>query len=850
MLPYCTWGDPNMRSLALFETFRADARYAARGLLKNPGFLAVVVLSLALGIAANSTIFSVLNAVLYRPLPYKQPEKLVVIWETEQAHPDARRAPPIAEMVDWKKQNHVFEDIGLISFIDRASMSGFGEPEQIRVQYLTSNFFSLLGEKPILGRIFLAEESQDRTQTVILSEAFWRRQLNSDPNILGKSFVLEGIVSTVVGVMPAGFAPFYGGRIDLWAPINPESTRYSARIDHWLMPVARLKPDVTLAQAQVEMDVIARRLEQQYPATNKGVGKKLLPLHEELFGWAGKALYPLFGAVGFVLLIACVNVANLMQFRTDTRRKEYALRVSLGAGRRRLTQQVLTESGLLALVGGALGVLLALGGIPIFRALAGEFPNSDSITIDARVLLFTLGISLLTAILFGLAPAIQASRPDLNIVLREGERKTASVSRRLARHSLAVCEIALAMVLLVGAGLMINTMFRLEAVKPGFDASNMLTMDIQLPEGGKYMERVPGGDMERTLPTATAFYERLLEKVGGLPGVESAGLVTELPTRGAGGLYSFSILGHPAPPPDNRPRAGYDEVSPSFFGTLRIPLKRGRLLNGHDSQGAPWVVLVNEAFARKFFPNEDPLGQQLLIRYDPYAVDEERPRQIVGIVGDVKHFGLGQETPPFLYASYQQQPAVFPGGATRAHLHQDLILRAPSSLTRGGTPLALTVKKAMAEIDPDQPVTRIMTMEQVLAESIGDWRFYMQLLGMFAGVAVLLAAVGIYGVMSYSVNERTHEIGIRVALGAHPGDVLAMVTRQGLKLTAAGVVIGAGLALGLARLITTFLFGVKPSDPSTYVAVAVGLTVVALLACYVPARRAAKVDPMIALRHG
>jgi len=356
--------------------------------------------------------------------------------------------------------------------------------------------------------------------------------------------------------------------------------------------------------------------------------------------------------------------------------------------------------------------------------------------------------------------------------------------------------------------------------------------------------------MERTLPTATAFYERLLEKVGGLPGVESAGLVTELPTRGAGGLYSFSILGHPAPPPDNRPRAGYDEVSPSFFGTLRIPLKRGRLLNEHDSQGAPWVVLVNEAFARKFFPKEDPLGQQLLIRYDPYAVDEERPRQIVGIVGDVKHFGLGQETPPFLYASYQQQPAVFPGGATRAHLHQDLILRAPSSLTRGGTPLALTVKKAMAEIDPDQPVTRIMTMEQVLAESIGDWRFYMQLLGMFAGVAVLLAAVGIYGVMSYSVNERTHEIGIRVALGAHPADVLAMVTREGLKLTAAGVVIGAGLALGLARLITTFLFGVKPSDPSTYVAVAVGLTVVALLACYVPARRAAKVDPMVALRHG
>lgn len=839
-----------MRISSLFETFWADVRYAARGLLKTPGFLAVVVLSLALGIAANSTIFSVLNAVLYRPLPYNQPEKLVVIWETEQAHPDERQAPPIAEMVDWKKQNHVFEDIGLISFVDRASMSGFGEPEEVRVQYLTPNFFSLLGVKPIRGRVFLPQESQDRTQTVILSEAFWRRAMNSDPGVIGKSFPIEGIVSTVVGIMPAGFAPFYGERIDLWAPVNPESTRYSARIDHWLMPVARLKPDATLAQAQVEMNVIAHRLEMQYPTTNKGVGKRLLPLHEELFGWAGKALYPLFGAVAFVLLIACVNVANLMQFRAETRRKEYALRVSLGAERRRLMQQLFTESGLLAVIGGALGVLLTLGGIRIFLALAGEFPNSRGITIDGPVLLFTLGISLLTAFLFGLAPAIQASRPDLNIVLREGERKTASVSRRAARHSLAVCEIALAMVLLVGAGLMISTMLRLQQVKPGFDTSNTLTMDIQLPEGGKYMERVPGGDMERTLPTATAFYQRLLEKAGGLPGVESAALMTELPTRGAGGFYSFAILGHPAPPPDNRPRAGYDEVSPSLFGTLRIPLKKGRLLDEHDSQAAPWVVVVNEAFAHKFFPNEDPIGQQLIIRYDPYTVDEERARQIVGVVGDVKHFGLGQETPPFLYVSYLQQPAVFPGGATRAHLHQDLVLRTSSSLLKGGTSLALTVKKSMAEIDPDQPVTRIRTMEQILSESVGDWRFYTQLLGMFASVAVLLAAVGIYGVMSYSVTERTHEIGIRVALGAHPRDVLRMVTRQGLKLTATGVVIGTGLSLGLTRLITTFLFGVQPSDPTTYLAVAAGLTAVALLACSIPARRAAKVDPMEALRHG
>jgi putative ABC transport system permease protein len=812
-----------MRISALFETLWADVRFGTRSLLKNPGFLAVVVLSLALGIAANSTIFSVLNAVLYRPMPYPQPENLVVIWETEQAHPDARQAPPIAEVVDWKKQNRVFEDISLSSSNDAAIVSGIGEPRPLRVQYVTSNFFSLLGVKPVLGRIFLAAEAQDLVQTVVISSSFWRREFHGDPHVLGKRFNIEGVVSTVVGVMPPGFAPFYGAPIDLWLPINPESGRYSARIDHWLMPVARLKTGVTLAEAQLEMDVIARRLEHEYPSTNKGLGKKIIPLHEVLFGWARGALYPLLGAVAFVLLIACVNVANLLQFRTETRRKEYALRVSLGAGRRRLIQQLLTESALLALTGGLLGTILTFAGIKLFLTLAGEFPNSTTITLNGRVLLFTLGVSLLTAILFGLGPAIQASRPDLNVVLREGERKTTSASSRLARHGLAVSEVALAMVLLVGAGLMINTILRLQRVNPGFDFSHVLTMDFQLPEGGRYLERVPGGDMEKTLPTVTAFYQRLLEKVRALPGVESAALIGALPTRCCAEFYSFSILGHPAPPPENRPRAGYSETSSGLFSTLKIPLIKGRYLDEYDTRGAPWVIAVNEAFARKFFPNEDPIGQQILLRYDPYPVDEQRPRQIVGIVGNVKHFGLGEETPPFVYASNLQQPAVFPGGSARAHLHQDLLLRTPSGRLNGGTNLVSAVKQAIADIDPDQPVTNIMTMEQVLAASIGDWRFYMQLLGIFAGIAVLLAVVGIYGVMSYSVNERTREIGIRMALGAHQNDVLGLIAKLGLKLTSIGVAVGVALALGLTRLISSFLFGVKPTDPITYGAVALGL---------------------------
>lgn len=826
-----------------------DIHYGVRQLRKSPGFLAVVVLSLALGIGANSTIFSVLNAIVFRPLPYEHPERLVAIWETQAGRPEDWQPPPIAEVVDWLKQNDVFEDIGLISGRDSSTISGLGAPEPVRVEYTTANIFHVLGVKPIVGRIFLPEEMHDNSIAVIVSETFWNRKFNRDPQILGKSFRVDGATATVVGVLPARFKPFYDRNVDLWIPIDPSNARYSARIDHWLMPVARLKPGVTFEQARAEMDVIAQRMALAYPKTNKGVGKKLVPLHQQLFGYLGQVLYPLFGAVAFVLLIACVNVANLLQSRTEVRRREFALRSALGSGRRRLIQQLLAESALLAFLGGGFGVLLTFVGIALFRWLAADWPTRQGITMDNRVLLFTLGISVLTAFLFGLAPAIQASRADLNLVLKENEGRTSTGSRSWARPALAVSEVALAMVLLIGAGLMINTIMHLYQVNPGFDTKNVVSAAVEVDEsGGKYIVRIPGGDMEKPLPAVQAFYQRLLETVAALPGVQSVGIMSNVPTHGSE-TYSFVILGKAPPPPDRRPRAGCEEVSADVFRTLHIPLIKGRYLDEHDNQAAAWTVLINQAFAEKYFSNEDPIGQQILLRYEPWPIDEDHPRQIVGIVGDVHHWSLGQPASPFVYTSYLQQSAIFPGGSVLNLLNQNLVIRTDPSLTGHEADLGVALKKAMAEIDPDLPVTDLHTMNELLAGSMEDWRFYMRSMAIFAGIAVLLAIVGIYGVMSYFVSERTHEFGIRLALGALPADVLRLVTTLGLKLTMIGVIVGIVLSLGLARLISDFLVGVKPTDPLTYAAVAIVLIAVALLACYIPARRATKVDPMVALRY-
>ena len=832
---------------AWIETLGQDFNVAIRSLRKSPGFLAVVILSLALGIGANSTIFSVMDVLLLRSLPYQHSEQLVAIWETRLSDPGFWQSPPIAESLDWKKQNHVFQDIALTSFEEEGILSGTGEAERITVQDATPNLFDLLGVKPILGRISFPAEMQDLDRTVVISESFWKTHFNRDPNILGKSFRVSGVTSTVVGVMPQSFTSPDGIKIDLWQPIDAESKRYVERADHWLIPVARLKPGVTLAEAQAEMDTIARRLELQYPATNKGIGKRVDSLHEDLFGWARQALYPLLGAVAFVLLIACANVANLIQSRTEVRRGECAVRLSLGASRGRLVQQSLTESALLGLLGGSLGLMLAFWGIRLVHWLAGPaVPNGDKMTVDLRVVLFTFATSLLTAVLFGLAPALQGSRSDLNHALRDGARGSAPSSGGIVRRLLAVSEVALAMVLLVGTGLMINTMLRLRGVNPGFDSSHLLTMMIQLPESEKYMERVPGGDMEKAKPAANSFYQRLIERVSALPGVESAGSITGLPTHHSE-RPTFSIMGQPAPSPEQRPEAGYSQASPGFFRTLKIPLEKGRFLDDRDTNAAPWAIVVNDTFVRKFFPNEDPIGKQIRLRFDPYPTEEERTRQIVGVVGDVKQYGLGRPAPPFIYASFSQQPDVYPGGAIVAHLWQDLVIRV-GPLSRASD-LAKPIKQIFGELDPDQPITPLTTMQDVLDRSMGNARLYTQLLGIFSAFAIFLAAMGIYGVMSYFVNQHTHDIGIRMALGAHPADILKWIARLGFRLTAMGIVAGVALALGLTRLISALLFGVTPADPLTYLLVALTLAAIASLACYIPARRATKVDPMVALRY-
>jgi predicted permease len=831
------------------ETLWKDIRYAARILAKSPGFAAVVIFSLALGIGANTAVFSVLNAVLLHGLPYEHSEELVTIFSMHQWAPDT---VPLADVATWRKANHVFADMGAVGFIDLATLAGLGEPVQVPVQTVTPNFFSLVGVQPVLGRVFRAEESHEDSQTVVISDALWKTKFHGDPGVLGKTFRLGDVVSTVVGVMPAGFKTFgpwfTGKRADIWQPINPEDARYANRAGFWIVPLARLKHGVALAQAQLEMDVLAQALEKAYPQQNKGVGAEVVPLYKTLYKSSQDSLYPLLGAVGFILLIGCVNVANLMLSRTESRRKEYSVRASLGAGRRRLMQQLLVESGLLTLLGGLLGVLLSFWGIHLLGAMSKDLPDAENIRINGRVLLFAGGLSLLTALLFGMAPAFRASRADLQDALREGESRTATGRHRGTRYLLVISEVALAMVLLVGAGLMINSLLRMLLPSPGFDPTNVLTMTVQFPgTGGKYLEKSPGKPMERISPKVTAYHQQLMEGVSALPGVESVGMITILPPLGSGGR-SFSVVGHPAPA--ERPFVGFNEVSPSYFRTMRIPLKKGRCFDERGTTNALWVVIISETTADRYFPNEDPIGQQILLHYTFNEVDEERPRQIVGVVGEVKQVGMGGLHPE-VYESYLQQPEVFPGGSDGFHLAGTLVIRTVSDVHAREADIIAAAKRMVKEMDPDQPVTDISTMNEVLSESMKNYRNYVVVLGFLAGLAVVLAAIGVYGVLSYFVNQRTRELGIRFALGAQRMDVLVLVAKLGLTLAGTGLAIGIALALGLNRFLADhlWLFHIKVTDPTTFAAVGILLLCIALLACYIPARRATNVDPMTALRH-
>jgi putative ABC transport system permease protein len=687
---------------------------------------------------------------------------------------------------------------------------------------------------------------------VVISDTLWKTKFHGDAAVLGKTFRIDDVVSTVVGVMPAGFKTFgpwfTRNRADVWQPVNPEDARYANRVGFWIVPLARLKRGVTLPQAQLEMDVLAQAMEKAYPEQNKGVGAEVVPLYETLHENAKDKLYPLLGAVGFILLIGCVNVANLMLSRTESRRKEYSVRVSLGAGRRRLMQQLLVESGLLTLLGGLLGVLLSFWGIHVLGAMSKDLPDAENIRINGRVLLFAGGLSLLTALLFGMAPAFRASRADLQDALREGESRTATGKHRGTRYVLVVAEVALAMVLLVGAGLMINSLLRKLLPSPGFDPANVLTMTVLFsPTGGKYLEKSPGKPMERISPKVTAYHQQLMEGVSALPGVESVGMITMLPPLGSGGR-TFSVVGHPAP--DKRPFVGFNEVSPSYFRTMRIPLKKGRYFDERDTTNAPWVVIISETTANRYFPKEDPIGQQILLHYTFNEVDEERPRQIVGVVGEVKQVGMGGLHPE-IYESYLQQPEVYPGGSDGFHLAGSLVIRTASDVHAHEADIIAAAKQMMKQMDPDQPVTDISTMNEVMGESMKSYKNYVVVLGFLAGIAVVLAAIGVYGVLSYFVNQRTRELGIRFALGAQRGDVLALVAKLGLTLAGTGLAIGIALALGLKGFLADhlWLFHVKATDPTTFAAVGILLLCIALLACYIPARRATNVDPMTALRH-
>ena len=797
-----------------------DLRYGVRMLVKNPGFAFVAVLTLALGIGANTAIFSIVNAVLLQPLPFSEPDRLVWVWGNIRNGGNRASTSPL-DYLDYREQNTTFEHFAATFSVPVSfNLTGSGEPERLQGQAATGNFFQALGVNPALGRTFLLEnEEPGRDQVAVLSHKLWQRRFGGDPSLIGKTVSLDGKSFEVIGVMPASFN--FPRDSELWTPMNFQiAAGMKQRKAHFLRPVGRLKPGVTLAQAQADMDAVAGRLEAQYPESNSGWNLRMVPLRQQLVGNIRPTLRVLFGAVGLVLLIACVNVANLLLVRASSRQKEIAVRMALGAGRFRIVRQMLTESMLLALAGGTLGVFLAAWGVDLIVAFSGnDIPPTAQIGIDGVVLVFTLCVSLLTGVLFGLVPALPATQPaKLSETLKEGGRGSGQgSSKNRTRNLLVVLETAIAVVLLIGAGLLIRSFIRLENVGPGFDAANVLTLRIDLP-GEKY-----------NLPEKSAsFWEQLQEHIAALPGVEAVGMNTELPLSGQPNDTPFSVEGRPSVQPTHQFGADFRRVNQDYLRSLRIPLKRGRDFTAQEVRQGAHVVLISEALAEGVFPDEDPLGKRLLL-----GLDEKTPFEIIGIVGDIRHRTL--EADPFA-TMYLPVP-----GTPWTNL----------TIKVAGDPLnlAAAVREEVQAIDPDQPIAAVRTMEQVVAESIGAPRYRTLLLGLFALVALLLAAIGIYGVTSYAVAQRTHEIGIRMALGAQPRAVHRLVIGQGIRLALVGV--GAGLigAFALTRLLAGLLFGVTATDPLTFTGVAVILTAIALLACWIPARRAARVDPMIALRH-
>jgi putative ABC transport system permease protein len=816
----------DVRGGGMLETLMQDLRYGARMLLKQPGFTSIAVLTLSLGIGANTAIFSVVNALLLRPLPYAEPERLALL--SEKSREGERLSASYPNYADWRTRAQSFEGMA-VAWPRTFTLTGEGTAARAPGYTVNWNFFQLLGVHPQLGRLFT--ETDDRygvARAVIVSYGFWQGRLGADAKVIGRTVRMTNETHTVIGVLPPGFE--YFGAAEVYTPLGLDLAPDSAFAGRGnsannFYAVARLKPGVTLEQANSEMDALGRQLAQEYPQINEGKSAQAEALQDVMSESVRQSLWVLLGAVGFILLIACINVANLLLVRAAERQKELAVRLALGAGRGRIIRQLVSESMLIAALCGAGGLLIGSWMLQGLLALApAEIPGLSRVELDNSVLLFTLGTAALTSLSCGLAPAWQASRTDLRSALKDGGRLTSGAARASMRQALLIAEVSLSLVLLAGAGLLVRSMYNLLRVDPGFKMDNLLTMRLSL-EDEKYNPQ-----------TSRVFYDECLARVQAVPGVRSAALAHSLPIRGSNWGGVFIAADKPLPSRADLPETDRLRVSPNYFETMGIRLLQGRWFTNTDTAYSAPVVVINETLARRIWPNEDPIGKRIKFGLPEDQDEEDKPwREVIGVVNDVKMNGVDRPTTMQTYLPFSQMPGASVGLVVRAE-------RDPAAL-------APAVEQEIHAIDKDLPVFSIWTMDQLLGNSIAQRRLTLVLLASFAALALLLAAVGIYGVISYAVRQRTHEFGIRLALGARARDVLALILKQGLKLTLIGIGLGLLAAYALTRLLESLLFGVRPTDALTFGVIVVVLLGVALLACWIPARRATKVDPLVALRH-